>query len=230
MARIMPSDRFSISFEGGLGTEDYKAKYGLDKGDVWNASVEVSVTPVDWLNTFASYTHERITGKIHSVQNSRVGGVDTFFDGDAWTMKFTDDYDVIRAGVDLLLYQHMEKKDKKVTARAEVSYAYSKGETRNAWDQGTPANITGASAITSNWPDIKAKLWGVFTRLDYHLSKHFSIGAGYNYERYTLDDFTQKFVSDVVVDPSVTTRLYTFGDALRNYEAHTVAMFARWRF
>lgn len=229
MARIMPSDRFSISLEGGLGTEDYDAKYGLDKGDVWNASVEVSVTPVDWLNMFASYTHERITGKIHSVQNSRVGGTDTFFDGDAWTMKFTDDYDVIRAGMDFLLYENKEKA-RKVTARAEVSYAYSKGETRNAWDQGTPANITGAGAITANWPDIKAKLWVLSTRLDYHLSKHFSIGAGYSYERYTLDDFTQQFVSDVVVDPSVTTRLYTFGDALRNYEAHTVAMFARWRF
>ena len=223
MARIMPSDRFSITFEGGLGTEDYNAKYGLDEGYVWNASVEVAVTPVDWLNMFASYTHERVFGKIHSVQNSRVGGVDTFFDVDAWTMKFTDDYDVIRAGFDLLLYENKEK-GRKVTARAEMSYAYSSGETRNSKDD--PASTVVA---TENWPDIKAKLWGVFTRVDYHLSKHFSIGAGYNYERYTLDDFTQRWV-DVVVPSQISTRVYSLGDRLDNYEAHTVAMFARWRF
>ena len=229
MARIMPSDKFSISFEGGIGTEDYKAKYGLDKSDVWNVSVEVAVTPVDWLNLFAAYSHEQIYGKIHSVQNSRVGNTDTFFDGDAWTMKFTDDYDVIRGGVDLLLYEN-KSRERKVTLRTELTYAYSVGETKNAWDQGTPANITGASAITRDWPDIKARLWMVSTRLDYQLSKNFTIGVGYSYERYDLDDFTQQFVSDVVVDPTVTTQLYTFGDALRNYEAHTVAAFVRWRF
>ena len=225
MARITPSEKISITIEGGVGTEDYGAKYGVDEGHFWNAAVELVVTPVNWVNFFAAYTHEQVYGKIHSVQNSGSGTpfVDRFLDIDAWTMKFTDDYDVVRVGVEFLLWED-KTKERKLTSRTELTYAYSVGETKNSKDN--PASTV---VVTENWPDIKSRLWMISTRLDYHLTKNFSVGAGYAYERFEMVDFTQRWV-DVVVNPGISTRLYTLGDRFDNYEAHTVAAFVRWRF
>jgi len=231
LVRLMPTDKLTITGEGGYGKDDYTATYGLKEGYVWNASVDVTLTPFDWLILYAGYSHETTFSKMRSVDNRFAGGQSNFEPVNNWTSESEDRYDFVRAGLEAILYRNKEK-DKKITAKAEFVYSRGAGDTDTSYDTLALVTVNPDNGGDLNWSTIKSNLVSVMTRLDYHFTKNVSVGVGYSYERYKQKDFTQDFVT-VYPDNGLVngaTNYMLLADPVSNYEAHTGMIYVRFVF
>jgi len=163
---MMPTNLVSLGITGNAIDEDFdETVVGLQKRTRYNATIDLSYTPRENIDTFAYYTHEFFDTE----QAGRITGVTN-----DWLYDTEDRVNTVGAGF----------KWSNIKGKFDLTadYTFSKAIT-----EVDPTDIPIDTAI--DFPDLKTTIHSLNLRGDYHLKDDVTMRMNYRYEYFSNDDW-----------------------------------------
>ncbi len=190
--------------------DDYKnSTLGIQDQDIQSYTVDVAFSPIDIVSMSLYYTRDdnewkQVGRSFVSFPDVAVEAADT---DSNWSANHEDINETIGLSFILNLMED----------RLQISSNFTYSKSNTAISFGAGPNLT----PPTNLPDLKTELHSVDLTGKYRLTEKFLVGLGYEYERYTSDDWQ----TDGVAPGSTTLAdVITLFGSTANYEAH-LAMF-----
>jgi hypothetical protein len=223
LLQVTPIETFTISPTGSYRFDDYiDSVFGLQRATTWSAGVDFTWAPLERLSVFGGYVHERIDQRQRSRSREVVAGATLDFPDFDWVSRNEDTIDTFRLGVNTALIPKVL--DWSVMASYET--ALGRVETQNPIPptSGTPAQNSSATAKV--FPAFRDSLFRLDSALKYRFLKVWTLKLGYAFERFEKRDFRTDGLDPFV--PGLSSIF--FGNDLKNYTAHIIALTVGYRF
>jgi len=189
-----PKETVSVSASLARSRDDYTdTEIGLRNSDSDNFNLDTSVQLSKDLSAHAFYSWERI--------RSDQAGSETPIDPD-WKAEYDDRIYSIGLGL---------KKANAFTPKLDISldYVYSNGK------GSVDLNAPGSLVPVNDFPDLSTKVHTLKLTADYRVKSHTSVRVGYQYEKYSSDDWAVDGVY-----PDSLQNVLTIGAEAPNYNQH----------
>jgi MtrB/PioB family decaheme-associated outer membrane protein len=222
---FIPLENLTASITGSWKFDDYlHSPLGLQEATSWSAGVDFGWTPGERVAFSGGYVHEYIFQR--QLSRSRiVVGTDTqdFVDYN-WLTNNIDTVDTFYLGAKLALIP--ERLDWNIG----MNYSTATGQILTRNPNGAPTSGAAgqnATAAAKRMPAFDDTLLRLDTALRYHVSKAWTLGLAYAFERFTKSDWRTDTLNPFL--PGVATSIWLGADA-KNYTAHVIALTLGYRF
>jgi len=226
LAQVTLAETLELSASGSYGYWNFESSdFGLTNSQYWNAGVDLSYHPFDWLGVSAYYTYESARDNQSSRYRPVVGGTTIDLAANDWYSRFRSGVNTAGATADLTLWPE------RVDLQLDWLFETSQSQT----------SATGTAARATDWPFDGDNLLSIGPTLNVHVTEHVTLRAGYRYERYRLDDFQidtlQPFMplSNIPSPPTPASPPTPSQDVFlanrnQNYNIHVFGLSAQYRF
>ena len=225
LLQFLPLETLTAAITGSWKFDDYlHSPLGLREATSWSAGVDFGWTPLERVSFTGGYVHEAIFQKQLSRSRTVVGTDTLDFVDFTWLSNNIDTVDTFHLGAKLALIP--ERLDWNIG----VNYSTATGQILTRNPNGAPTSGTAAQNLTATakrMPAFEDTLVRVDTALRYHLSKAWTVGLAYAFERFTKDDWRTDTLNPFL--PGVASSIWLGNDA-KNYTAHIVAVTLGYRF
>ncbi|MBI5624668.1 MAG: MtrB/PioB family decaheme-associated outer membrane protein [Elusimicrobia bacterium] len=232
---LYPSDSVSVGFSGQFQRDQFAkdTRFGLKSVEASNGSVDVSYSPSETLNMFASYTREHRRSKIKNGAKddafNAAGPLDDSFTTsnfnpyNEWNSNISEDVDTLGFGANVAVIPE------KLELDASYNFSHSRTDTYT-YNPNGQAKLGNGEA--KDWPLVKNSLHEIKADLGYKFTKSIKAGTRYMYEGFHLTDFAWENLQPYMPGYSAenSTR-YLFADATyRNYDSHVGMVYLNYSF
>lgn len=205
IVQVVPVEALGFSASLGIGQEDRPgAAFGLQDNDLRAFTVGVDVTPRDTVAVGATYGFENYS----TLQRSRQANPGPQFDDPTrdWSTDMNEDVHTFTASLEL----------PQIATRTTVRIAYDYVRSHAQYLYLLPSNST--LAPPQQLPPVRNEIQRASADLRHTLARHVSLGIGYAYDRYDVDDFAlSPGTLNSPVFPTLVSLMYQW----RPYNAHT---------
>jgi MtrB/PioB family decaheme-associated outer membrane protein len=220
------------------------SRFGLKKVEDVAGALDVAYTPSERLTLFLNYAREYRKSRMNSGAKDDAFDLASTTDNEAllfgnfnpanyWNSDSKETTDTVGVGAKLQIVPG------KLTLDTSYNLSYSKAEfgTSNpnsdlAIANGFAAGAKLANAVAQPWPTVVNRLHEIKANLAYKWFASLTVGVGYLFEWYKLDDFAWDNLSNYMAGVSAeNSTKFVFADATyKQYEAHVGQIYMVYKF
>jgi MtrB/PioB family decaheme-associated outer membrane protein len=225
LLQMFPLDTVTASVSGSWSKDDYiDSPLGLQQAVNWSAGFDLGWSPSQNLTLSAGYVHEYIFQKQLSRNRIVSSGVTLDFPDYNWLSNNIDTVDTFYIGA------KMSPLPGRLDWNVGMNYSLATGETLTRNPNGAPSSGTGSqndTATAKRMPAFEDSLIRIDTSLRYYLSKSWTLGLAYAFEKFSKHDWRTDTLNPFL--PGATSSIWLGADS-RDYTAHILAMTLGYRF
>lgn len=225
LVQFFPLETLTASITGSWKFDNYlHSPLGLQEATSWSAGFDLGWTPVERIAFTAGYVHELIFQKQLSRSRAVVGTTTLDFVDYNWLSNNIDTVDTFHLGAKIALIPG------RLDWNVGMNYSTATGQILTRNPNGAPTSGTAAQNLTASakrMPAFDDTLIRVDSAVRYHLSKSWTVGLAYAFERFTKHDWRTDTLNPFL--PGVSSSIWLGNDA-RNYTAHVIAATLGYRF
>ena len=229
LLNIFPMENLTATLSSSYGVDRYdETSYGLRRNNQYSSALDITYSPLHWMSFFGHYSYERYVAEMRSLSKTATvttGNTWRNATNTTWDSKIKDNVHNFGLGGN---FTFIPKKLELQTSY-NLTYAIGDIETRNPF--GVPANAV-LNATAFGWPSTSSRLHELKTSLSYHISKNFTVGAAYLFEKFDISDYAldimQPYMFGITADDSL--RYLFLNVRIDDYRAHVIGGFLKIRF
>ncbi len=234
--QITPMDNLMFHAAFDFSHDRYtRSVIGLTKNVSYVPSVGFNYAPADWISFFGDYNYDRNKSRLKNINRSEQDAADLPpgcpADRDAqtpencptnvWNSRETDRVHTFGVGSDIALIKDL------LDLRLEYTHSHGKHQTRSSGNKCRDLVASCSNAPAADFPKVSSRWQELSARLEYHLSKHVTLKAGYYFNRFDSDDFGL----DVMRSFMAGERHVFLGDNIKEeYTSHVGVIGLRFKF
>jgi MtrB/PioB family decaheme-associated outer membrane protein len=225
LLQMFPLDTVTASVSGGWSKDDYiNSPLGLQQAVNWSAGFDLGWSPSQNLTMSAGYVHEYIFQKQLSRNRIVSGSVTLDFTDYNWLSNNIDTVDTFYIGA------RMSPLPGRLDWNVGMNYSTATGQILTRNPNGAPSSGTASqdeTATAKRMPAFEDTLIRIDTSLRYYLSKSWTLGLAYAFEKFSKHDWRTDTLNPFM--PGATSSIWLGADS-RDYTAHILAMTLGYRF
>lgn len=207
---VMPLDTASIGFHAGWRLDDFGAsELGLRERETLSWGVDASWNPVEFVTTYAWYTHERLESDVRGRQFNT--SAQAFDSAQNWEQQEVSDIDTVGVGAEWIGFEERLK------LRADYAFSWAK--------ERIDISVGSALATPLPFPDSRNFFHDVGFSAEYRIVDGITGRFGYLFEFLDQNDFAYKDTT-----PTTLTQVLGLGQSTPDYAAHLFSFSLTYEF
>ncbi len=233
MTGFTPLDNVSLCVEYIFSMDNYDdSVFGLQDGWHHTATFDVDYSPMDAVSIHAFYTYENHETKQRSRDWQDAGTGDPYVSEPGvssdsnWDLDLTEQVHSVGLGGEVAIIPD------RLRLKLDGVFALVDGKAE------FESPVGGVNPDRNNYPPVDfgdmddTTWWKASAGLEYVLTKKLSLGAGYRFESWDIDDYTYDGLTEVKRDDTSNDfdGILGMNSLYRNYDVHTVYLTASYTF